>query len=144
MLIADRPPNRFTTLSEKKKEKRRKKWQVTCDMWHVTCDTWHGTHDMWHMIYERRGRWTFSKDLRFLALTVLEWRCFEDISPKGWLTESVRILKIFYRRREVIKYDLRLTVDQMLRSCQILSNTCLRRRRKKLITIIQPSLPIHN
>ena len=50
----------------------------------MTCDTWHATSDMWHM----EGDWTFSQNLRFLAHTVWEWRCLEDISTKDeWLNE---------------------------------------------------------
>ena len=39
--------------------------QMACDMWHVT-------HDSGRM-------WTFSQNVSFIALTVWEWRCSEDI-----------------------------------------------------------------
>ena len=38
-------------------------------MLNVTCD-------MWHM--RGRGRWTFFQNGISLALTVWEWKCFED------------------------------------------------------------------
>ena len=45
-------------------------WLVTHDMWHMTCD-------MWNM-----GQGTFSHNLRSLAHTVWDLRCFEDIFTK--------------------------------------------------------------
>ena len=58
-------------------------------MWHKTCD-------MWHMIHDRWGKWTFSQNVSFLALTVWEWRCFEDIFAKDhWL--NWWLMKVFNR-----------------------------------------------
>ena len=54
-------------------------WHVTHDMWQITCYKWHVTHGMWHKTHDRWGRWTFSKNVSFLAFTVLVWKCFEDI-----------------------------------------------------------------
>ena len=51
--MTDPPPISFSSLSEKKKIKRRKNtchtWHVTHDTWHVTRDVWHVTRDTWHV-----------------------------------------------------------------------------------------------
>ena len=61
----------------------------TCATRHVTCDTWLVTCDTWHMTWW--GRWTFSQNFSFLALTIWEWRCAEDISTKDeWLTDWLK------------------------------------------------------
>ena len=59
------PPTSSTTLSD-----------------FVTCDTGGG------------GGWTFSQNVRSLALTVWERQCFEDISPKDELIDEL-ITKLF-------------------------------------------------
>ena len=68
-------------------------WNVTRYRWQVTHDRCNMTCDMWHMI--RGGRWTFSKIFSSLALTVLEWRHFEDFEEKDpsltdWLTDWIK------------------------------------------------------
>ena len=65
-------------------------------MWHVACGMWHVTHDTWHVT--GGARWAFSKNFSSLALTVCEWRCFEDIFTKDdLLTNSLTnlIKKVF-------------------------------------------------
>ena len=51
---------------------------MTCEMWHVTCDTEQVTHEKWQVW----GRWTFSQNFSFIALTVWEWRCFEELRKR--------------------------------------------------------------
>ena len=51
-------------------------WLVICDLWQVTLDMWHTTCDMWHVT--DGGRWTFSQNIRSLALTAWEWEGFKD------------------------------------------------------------------
>ena len=46
---------------------------MTPDTWHVTCDTRHVTHG---------GEWTFSQNFIFLALTVWDLWCCEDLEEK--------------------------------------------------------------
>ena len=48
-------------------------WHVTYDMWHVTCD----------------GGWTFSQNLISLAITVWEWRRFEDLDEEDILQSEL-------------------------------------------------------
>ena len=58
----------------------------------MTHDMWHVTHDIWNMHMTGGKRWTFFQNFSFLALTVWEWRCSEDISTKDdadWLTKSM-------------------------------------------------------
>ena len=51
---------------------------LTPDLWCVTCDRWQVTH---------RGWWTLSQHFRSLALTIWEWRYFEDLEEKDdWVT----------------------------------------------------------
>ena len=44
---------------------------------------WHMILEMWHMT--GGGGWTFSQNVRSQALTVWEWRCFEDLEENGHL-----------------------------------------------------------
>ena len=66
---------------------------MTGDTGHITCDMWHMTHNMWHMTHDSAhaalgGRWTLSQNASSLALTVLEWRHFEDFEEKDdWLAD---------------------------------------------------------
>ena len=59
---------------------KKKKWQVTCDTRHITCDKWHVTRDMWHLT--NGGWWTFFQNFSYLALTVWDRQCLQDISTK--------------------------------------------------------------
>ena len=52
-------------------------WQVSREKWHVTFDRWHVTDG---------GRWTLSQNCMSLVLPVWEWRYFEHILGKGWLS----------------------------------------------------------
>ena len=54
---------------------------VTLDIWHVILATWHVSHDMWHMTHG--VGWTFTQNFSSLALTVWEWRGFQDFDEKG-------------------------------------------------------------
>ena len=47
----------------------------------MACDTLHLTHDMWHMTHG--GRWTFSKNVPSLTLTVWEWKGVKDLFKKS-------------------------------------------------------------
>ena len=70
-LITDPSQTSFNILSKK----------MSGDMWHMTCDMWDVTGGGW---------WTFSQNVRSLALTIWEWRCFEDIFTKDhWVSELV-------------------------------------------------------
>ena len=70
------------------KEKRKKIWHVTCDMWQVKRDMWHVTCDVWHVTC--CGGWAFSQNFSSLALTIWEWKCFEDIlSQRIHLTKKI-------------------------------------------------------
>ena len=65
-------------------------------MLQVTYDIWQLTHDMWLMTYDTLHMtgwvmWTFSQNLSSLALTVWDWRCFEDLEEND---ESVNELFI--------------------------------------------------
>ena len=74
---------------------------VTRATWHGTPDTLHMTPDTWHATHG--GRWTFSENVRSLALTVWVWRCFENLEKKD---ESVYQLIIVMT--EVFVEDPRL------------------------------------
>ena len=50
----------------------------------MTHDIRYVTYDMWHVT--RGGRWAFSQNIKSLAHTVWEWRCFEGSWTKGWST----------------------------------------------------------
>ena len=64
-LMTDPPPISSTTLSKKRKRKR--KWHMIHDMWHVTRDTWHMTHDMWHVTRDMWHVWGGEHSLKASA-----------------------------------------------------------------------------
>ena len=69
-------------------------WHLTHDTWHMTHDTWRMTHYMWHMTCDtwhvtNSEMWIFPQSFRSLALTIWNWRCFEYILGKGWLTTYI-------------------------------------------------------
>ena len=74
-----------------------------CDMWHQTCDTWNLTRDTWHLTCDtwdvtHGGGWTFSQYFSFLALTVWDFWCFEDLKVKDdWINELMNewMMKLF-------------------------------------------------
>ena len=115
-LITDPPPTNSSTF--KKKNYNLDTWHltydtqhVTCDMWCVTCDwwqffkntrslalmvwKWHVAPDIWHLIPDMwhltdGGRWTFSQNFRFLALTTWERLCYKDFFTKDdWDNELI-------------------------------------------------------
>ena len=59
-------------------------WHKTCDIWQETGDIWHVT--IWHMT--GGGKWTFSDNLRSLALTIWGLWWFKYWEGKDdWLTD---------------------------------------------------------
>ena len=89
---------------------------MTCDTWQGTCDMWHVKHDIWQMICG--GRWTFSQNVSFLALTVWVWRFFEDIFTKDeFLTQSLNRKCVSRKAPATFKFvnDLEIHTSHLLK-----------------------------
>ena len=74
-------------------QKKKKKWQVTCDMWHVTCDMWHVTRGtLWHVT--RDMFWgvnilsKFQLPSSYRLWFMILWRS----RGNGWLNELINYL----------------------------------------------------
>ena len=61
-------------------------WHMTHDMRQVTCDPWHVTYDLRYVTCE--SMLTFSQNCSFLALTVWDWRGYEDLDKKYEFTNQ--------------------------------------------------------
>ena len=63
-------------------------WHMTPDMWNLTCDTWHVTCNTGHVTHG--WGWTFSQNFSFLALTVWDLWCSEDLEEKDyWINQLI-------------------------------------------------------
>ena len=64
----------------------------------------HLTYDMWGVIQNRS---TFFQNISSLALTVWDWRCFEDISTMtDWLTDWLTVSLLCWEEGYTVKYSL--------------------------------------
>ena len=74
-------------------------WHMKTDTWHLTRDTCHPTYDTWYVT--DGGGWTFSQNVSFLALTIWDLLCCDDLEEKD------------YRINQLMKYYLaELFVEQ--------------------------------
>ena len=92
LLITDPPPISFTTLSEKRKKRKKlhvthDMWHVTRDMWNVTCDTWHMACDMWHVTCDMLWGVTILSKCQLPSFYRLWFMILWRSGGKGWLAE---------------------------------------------------------